>query len=578
MRPPPALCRRLPIRVFGPYKAARYSTAATEGALTHEDCDVVVVGGGPVGLALAGALNSSRPVRENLRVTLVEAGDLDKIRGWDLPPENYSNRVSSLTNSSYAFLRDIGAWDHVQHQRTCPIENMEVWDGISDARINFNAAEMATAGVQHEEMARLTENLNLQRGLLQLLDKAPGVDLVHRTKVTSINRESENPGAWPIVNLDNGRRLRARLLVGADGFNSPVRAYAQIPSFGWSYDTQGVVATLIHRPRGAYEGPNTTAYQRFLPTGPIAFLPLSPTVSSLVWSTKPDIAKALQGSDPSVLACMINAAFRLPQLSLQYLYDRIFEAQASGTPLTAELIQEEVLWREKSHAIDQHSALSTSSTFAPVGIPPTDSELFPPLVTSIQAGTIASFPLRFNHTESYLGEGAGARTVLVGDAAHTIHPLAGQGLNLGLGDVECLARCVETAVLSGSDVGTYTALQPYARERYLINHSIMAAVDKLHKLYTTDFEPIVWARSTGLEVVNELDALKAAIMMTAGGGGQSRNSGTAAASGWAAMAKGVESLSSAAQVARAVSGGIGGIVGAGVQSLVKSMTTKRHSS
>lgn len=151
---------------------------------------------------------------------------------------------------------------------------------------------------------------------------------------------------------------------------------------------------------------------------------------------------------------MINAAFRLPQISLQYLYNRISEAQAAGNPLTAQQIQEEIMWREKSHGIYQHSALSSSTASSvPVGIPPTDSELVPPLVTSIQAGTVASFPLRFNHTESYLGEGTGARTVLVGDAAHTIHPLAGQGLNLGLGDVECLAKCIETTILQGGDIG-----------------------------------------------------------------------------------------------------------------------------
>jgi ubiquinone biosynthesis monooxygenase Coq6 len=90
---------------------------------------------------------------------------------------------------------------------------MEVWDGISDARINFNTAELVTGPAQFKGMARLTENLNIQRGLLRLLDNAPGVDLIHQTKVICINRESEGYGAWPIVNLDNGRRLRARLLV-----------------------------------------------------------------------------------------------------------------------------------------------------------------------------------------------------------------------------------------------------------------------------------------------------------------------------------------------------------------------------
>lgn len=184
-------------------------------------------------------------------------------------------------------------------------------------------------------------------------------------------------------------------------------------------------------------------------------MPLSPTISSLVWSTKPHIASALQAVDPSVLACMINAAFRLPHISLAYLYDQISEAQTRGTVLTGEQIQEEIIWRESSHAIDPHSALSTSSTFSPIGIPPTDSELFPPLVTSVQPGSVASFPLTLRHAESYLGRGAGARTVLVGDAAHSIHPLAGQGLNLGLGDVECLSRCIETAVLFGTDIGEF---------------------------------------------------------------------------------------------------------------------------
>jgi ubiquinone biosynthesis monooxygenase Coq6 len=212
---------------------------------------------------------------------------------------------------------------------------------------------------------------------------------------------------------------------------------------------------MVHSPRGAFERPNTIAYQRFLPTGPIAFLPLSPTVSSLVWSTHRHLASALIASEPAVLANMINAAFRLPEVSLHHLYDRIIESQAKGTPLRHLELQEEILWREQSHAIDPNSAYSCTIVNAgkSIGVPPADSELLPPLVTSLQAGTVASFPLRFNHTESYLGEGRGSRTVLIGDAAHTVHPLAGQGLNLGLADAECLARCIEQALLQGGDIG-----------------------------------------------------------------------------------------------------------------------------
>jgi ubiquinone biosynthesis monooxygenase Coq6 len=321
-------------------------------------------------------------------------------------------------------------------------------------------------------MARLTENFNLQRGLLRRLKDIPEVRLLQRTKVKSIVQDAGEHGQWPLVYLDDARVLRARLLVyflsfdhhtistslqiGADGFNSPVRAYANIPSFGWSYDTQAIVATMIHPPRGAFEGPNTTAYQRFLPTGPIAFLPLSPTVSSLVWSTKPQLSAALLACEPPVLASMINAAFRLPELSVRYLHTRILEAQSSGTPITPSEIQQEILWREQSHSIDQHSIYASANAAATIGMPLEGSEAVPPLVTTLQPGTVASFPLRFNHAEAYIGEGLGARTALVGDAAHTVHPLAGQGLNMGLGDVESLVRCIENAFLLGGDIGEAT--------------------------------------------------------------------------------------------------------------------------
>lgn len=217
---------------------------------------------------------------------------------------------------------------------------------------------------------------------------------------------------------------------------------------------------MRHAPRGALQGPNTVAYQRFLSTGPIAFLPLSETVSSLVWSTKPPLAAALKAVDARIFAGMINAAFRLPAVSMKYLHGRLLESHASGKPLSAEQFREELAFREMSDGVDAHSAYSSLAAFdapeqAAVGIPPEDADAVPPLVTGIQPGTVASFPLRFSHAEQYIGEGAGARTVLVGDAAHTIHPLAGQGLNGGLADVEALVNCIEAAVRAGADVGEY---------------------------------------------------------------------------------------------------------------------------
>ncbi|KAG6891227.1 hypothetical protein C0995_008479 [Termitomyces sp. Mi166 len=533
-----------------------YSTVNNEDV---EECDVVIVGGGPAGLTLATALGdsegSSKLARQNLRITLVEGGDLAKVTRWAPPPGTYSNRVSSLTNTSQSFLKAIGAWTHVDARRTAAMEEMQVWDGVSDARITFSASEI---GLERSEegMARLTENLNLQRGLLRRLEELPEVQLIDKTRVKSILRDTDERGGWPLVNLENGQTLRARLLVGADGFNSPVRSYAEISSFGWSYDTMGIVATMFHPPRSTFEAPNTTAYQRFLPTGPIAFLPLSPTVSSLVWSTRPHIASALTTSEPAVLASMINAAFRLPELSLRYLYNRIIEAQANGQPLTSTDIQQEIKWREDSHAIDPNSTYRSAMVEVrdDAGIPAADSQSVPPLVTSLQPGTVATFPLKFNHTEAYIGEGKGSRTVLVGDAAHTVHPHAGQGLNMGLADVECLSRCIERAIEQGGDVGSYTALLPYAQERYLENHTLMGAIDKLHKLYTTTFEPVVWARSVGVEVLNELDSVKAALMMVAGARSHKIDR---TAEGWDLAATGAEALAAGINAAKSFSGGAG---------------------
>ncbi|KAJ7155492.1 ubiquinone biosynthesis hydrox [Mycena crocata] len=534
-----------------------------------EEWDVVIVGGGPAGLALASALGSSQHVRESLRVALVEASDLSRVRDWAPAAGTFSNRASSLTHKSQVFLKDIHAWDHVAEERTCPIQDMQVWDGVSDARIEFSASLLGL-GTPGQGMARMTENLNLQRGLLRHLAGIPEVHLLDKMKVQSIDHAEGSEG-WPLVHLDSGRILRSRLLVGADGFNSPVRSFAKISSYGWAYDTQAIVATMVHPPRGAFMGPNTTAYQRFLPTGPIAFLPLSPITSSLVWSTKPGLATALIASGPDVLGSMINAAFRLPDVSMRYLHGLILDAHASGIPMTASHIQAEISWRERSHGIEETSAYASASIDSTRrGIPPTGAEFLPPLVTSLQAGTVASFPLRFNHTDSYLGEGQGGRTVLIGDAAHTVHPLAGQGLNLGLADVESLTRCIHNALLQGGDIGSRTALLPYAQERYFENHKVMSVMDKLHKLYSTSFEPVVWARSVGLEVVNEFDSVKAALMMEASG------KGVGGASVWDMAAKGAENFAAARDAVKMVRNSVSGLLGAGLQSVIKSASTRKN--
>jgi ubiquinone biosynthesis monooxygenase Coq6 len=139
----------------------------------------------------------------------------------------------------------------------------------------------------------------------------------------------------------------------------------------------------------------------------------------------------------------------------------------------------------------------------------------PNRVLGVQDGSIASFPLRMRHADTYIGE----RVALVGDAAHTIHPLAGQGLNQGQGDVESLVKTIRYAVEHGQDIGVQMTLEPYNAERYAANNMLLGVVDKLHKLYAVESGPIVGLRSIGLRAVNGLGPLKKFFMEQAAGTG-----------------------------------------------------------
>lgn len=335
---------------------------------------------------------------------------------------------------------------------------------------------------------------------------------------------------------------------------------------------------------------NTIAYQRFLRTGPVAFLPLSPSgeFSSLVWSTTPELAAVLKAVKPEVLAALVNAAFRLPDLSMRYLNARLTElAQDCGGAgsVTLDAVLEEIRFREESDGIDLSSSLYSSNWVqsAPSGVPPVGSESFPPLVRSIGAGSQASFPLRLSHADDYVTD----RVALIGDAAHTVHPLAGQGLNMGLSDAKALAETILQTLSLGGDIGGYTNLLPYHQAQYAPNHGILSVTDKLHKLYALESAPAVWARSVGLEVLNELGSAKGALMSAAGatstpwrvrGFNETRASDYGMSSRenpstvlWNAAASGIEGFNSTVQFGKVVAGGARSIVSTMAQNVAKSL-------
>lgn len=364
---------------------------------------------------------------------------------------------------------------------------MQVWDGMSDARIEFDWTENSTRPREGKTIAYMTENLNLTSALLKRVEELGGVDIFEGTKVEGIGFGQEDEHVdltrWPVVQLSNGHRLAARLLIGADGGNSPVRTFAGIDSNGWDYERHGVVATMQMAGSGWLNDEAKIAYQRFLPTGPAAMLPLPGTASTLVWSTTPQRAAHLKSLSPIDFTAMVNAAFRLSPVDISYLH-----TLSSGQA-------EELSWRIKHTPFDPH--------------------LLPQDCVSVQDGSIASFPLKMRHASTYISE----RVALIGDAAHTIHPLAGQGLNQGQGDVESLFATIVYAAEHGMDIGDMLSLERYVSDRYAKNHVLLGVVDKLHKLYAMDNAVAVGIRSLGLRAVNALGPLKGFVMGQAAGTG-----------------------------------------------------------
>lgn len=449
----------------------RRHVCSAAAASDPENADIVIAGGGMVGASIACALAYNDCFLDKRIVMLESAPD----KGDFKLPTRYSNRTCALNPSTATLLSRFGAWQEVEKMRCQPVRRMQVWDSCSDSMIAFSQEDMT------DPLAHIVENDVILGAIMQQLRKAPNkVEIKFQSSAKSYNipgvAETRESTKRPFVRVElkDGSFLNAQLLIGADGAMSAVRSAAELHTLQWSYGQSAVVATL----KLAEATDNTVAWQRFLPTGPIALLPLSDEFSSLVWTTTPDQAKHfLQISEESFVDA-VNDAF----------------------------------WHDRDKNLLADKALDALSTVLQNVVPGgTAIRQLPPTVIGVENASRACFPLHLVHASHYVRP----RVALIGDAAHRLHPLAGQGVNLGFGDVECLTRVLEQAVNSGSDLGSLNHLLTYETERQRHNLPVLATIDGLQRLYSTDFTPLVMARGLGLSAVNALTGLKKFIISRA---------------------------------------------------------------
>ncbi|MFN2310011.1 MAG: UbiH/UbiF/VisC/COQ6 family ubiquinone biosynthesis hydroxylase, partial [Gammaproteobacteria bacterium] len=322
------------------------------------DYDIAIIGGGCVGTTLACAL-----AQDGVQVALVEARAAPS--AW--PAGSVDLRVFAITRASERIFRAIGCWEAIEQGGISPFREMRVWDAAGAGEIHFDCAELG-----EPTLGYIIEQRVIQAALNARLASLPTLTRLCPAELAGFEPEPEADALR--VTLVDGRVLRTRLLVGADGATSKVREQAGIEISVRDYQQTALVAVVTT------EAPHQeTAWQRFLPTGPLAFLPLRDGRSSIVWSTTPDQAVELCGLDDAAFCARLTEAF--------------------GRRIGA--------------------------------------------VTAV--GERVSFPLRRLHARQYVAE----RLALVGDAAHVIHPLAGQGVNLGLLDAAALAEVIQAAQAAG---------------------------------------------------------------------------------------------------------------------------------
>lgn len=389
--------------------------------------DVIIAGGGMVGLTLAIAL-----AKGGFQVLVA-----DRLPQAVMTQAAFDGRVSALAYAAVRMYRALGIWEHLEPHAQ-PIAEILVSDGKPDRAaspfsLHFDSAEAGAPALGH-----IVENRHIRQGLFAAAAAHGNLTLLAPESLAGLD-----PGPHGVtVRLAGGESVQAKLAIAADGRESPMREAMGIGLVTWAYPQTGIVATVVHeRPH------NGVAYEHFLPAGPFAILPMTGNRSSLVWTEKNSRAGAM---------------LKLP--------DTEFDA--------------EIARRFGSH-----------------------------LGKTKAAGPRWSYPLRFHLARAYVKP----RFALAGDAAHGIHPIAGQGLNLGLKDAAALAETLLDAARLGQDIGALDVLKRYERWRRFDSFTLAAGTDALNRLFSNDIAPLRLARDLGMGIVDSIGPARRFFMRHAGG-------------------------------------------------------------
>lgn len=458
------------------------STSTTPEPL---NCDILVVGGGLIGAALTCGI-ANNPVLRGLRVFMVEGKPLSEPRGNLSSSKPPDPRVVALSPLSIQFLKDAGIWGEIEKGPHSPFDTMQVWDHAGRGFVRYLAKDIG-----HSVLGYVVENDVLVAALHGKLQEtfSDSVKCIAPASVSSIEWRGQEK--WPFVQLSDGTQICSRLVVGADGGNSKVRELSGLKTKRKQYNQRAVVATVEHKTS------HMTAWQRFLPSGPLALLPCGGLYSNIVWSTSESHARKLESMEDEDFVKEVNT--NLLHDSHSPLSSSSSSSWLNNLPFISSL---SLSSPSPSSSFPSSTSLSSTST---------DFE-FPPEVIASH-GRRFSFPLTMAHANSYTGN----RVALVGDSAHTVHPLAGQGANLGLADAKTMVEILAKGVKIGADVGDATVLEDYEKRRRGANLTMMAGLDSLQKIFSVQWEPFAFARNLGLQAVNSIGPVKRRVMAFAMG-------------------------------------------------------------